>query len=116
VLLGTTATARSLPEARDVLGDEHVLVVGEDAVDLPSLLRQLRERGMSRLLSEGGPSLLRTMFDAGVVDELCLTWVPTVVAGDGPRITHGPSVDVPLALSLLLEEEGTLLGRWLVRR
>jgi riboflavin biosynthesis pyrimidine reductase len=116
VLLGTTATARSLTEARDVLGDEHVLVTGEDAVDLPALLGQLHQRGLRRVLSEGGPSLLRELLAAHVVDELDLTWVPTVVAGDGPRITNGRPVDVPLDLALLLEEEGTLLGRWLVRR
>ena len=116
VLLATTATAASLVEARAVLGEEHVLVTGDDAVDLPAVLAQLHRRGVRRVLSEGGPSLLRALLAAGVVDELCLTWVPTVVAGDGPRITTGPPVDVPLELALLLEEEGTLLARWRVRR
>ena len=88
----------------------------EDAVDLPALLDRLHRRGFERVLGEGGPSLLRALLAAGLVDELCLTSVPTVVAGDGPRITDGPPLDVPLDLALLLEEEGTLLGRWLVRR
>ena len=116
VLLATTASAASLPDARALLGEEHVLVAGEDAVDLPAVLERLHDRGMRRVLSEGGPSLLRALLAAGVVDELCLTWVPTVVAGNGPRITTGPPLDVPLDLALLLEEEGTLLARWLVRR
>lgn len=115
VLLGTTATAPLLAAARDALGEDNVLVTGEDAVNLPALLGRLHQRGLRRLLSEGGPSLLREMLAGGIVDELCLTWVPTVVAGDGPRITNGPPVDVPLELALLLEERGTLLGRWLAR-
>jgi hypothetical protein len=31
-----------------------------------------------------------------------------------PRILEGASVDVPMRLALLLEDEGTLIGRWLV--
>ena len=116
VLLATTATAASLAQARAVVGEEHVLMTGEDVVDLPALLGQLHARGMRRVLGEGGPSLLRELFAAGVVDELCLTSVPRVAAGAGPRITDGPPLDVPLELALLLEEEGTLLARWLVRR
>ena len=76
----------------------------------------LAERGLRNLLSEGGPYLLRDLLAAGVVDELCVTFVPRVVAGVHPRITEGASVDVPMGLALLLEEDGTLLGRWLVER
>ena len=116
VLLATTATAGSLPEARAALGEEHVLVTGEQDVDLILLLDLLRDRGLHRVLGEGGPTLLRDLLAVGVVDELCLTTVPRLVAGDGPRVTDGGAVDVPLRLALLLEEDGTLLGRWLVRR
>ena len=52
---------------------------------------------------------------AGVVDELCLTQVPAVVAGQHPRITVGEDVALALELRLLLEDAGTLLGRWFVR-
>jgi hypothetical protein len=40
--------------------------------------------------------------------------VPTLVGGSHPRITDGPELDRPLELGLLLEEGGTLLGRWLL--
>ncbi|MGZ4496205.1 MAG: dihydrofolate reductase family protein, partial [Nocardioides sp.] len=74
----------------------------------------LGERGLTHLLSEGGPHLLRDLVAQGVADELTATFVPRLVAGSHPRITDGPGVDVPLTLETLLEEEGTLLGRWLV--
>ena len=40
---------------------------------------------------------------------------PACVAGVHPRILSGDAVDADLEPALLLEHEGTLLGRWLVR-
>lgn len=114
VLLATCQGAPGLAESRAVLGGDHVLVMGEEEVDLPSLRGALHGRGLIRLLGEGGPSLLRALLAAGVVDELCATVVPRLVAGGSGRITTGAPLDVPARLGLLLEEEGTLLGRWLL--
>ena len=83
-------------------------------MDLAELRTRLVARGWPHLLSEGGPHLLRDLVDQGVADELDATFVPRLVAGLHPRITDGPPLDVPLDLRLLLEEDGTLLGRWLV--
>lgn len=116
VLVATCATAEHLEEARSLLGAEHVLVLGDDAVDLVALRDALVGRGWGSLLSEGGPHLLHDLLAAGLVDEVCTTIVPTLVAADGPRISAGPPVDVPLSLELLLEERGTLLARWFVDR
>ena len=116
VLLATTARAPGLAEAGTLLGDEHVLVAGEEEVDLTQVVDQLQARGMNRLLGEGGPTLLRDLLEAELVDELCLTTVPRLVAGEHPRVTTGAPVDVPLRLGLLLEQDGTLLARWLVER
>jgi riboflavin biosynthesis pyrimidine reductase len=114
VLLGTCATAPGLSAAREALGAENVLVLGEDSVDLASMRVQLVERGLRELHSEGGPHLLRDLLAAGIVDELDATVVPTVIAGLHTRITAGDGVAVPLSLDALLEEDGTLLARWLV--
>jgi riboflavin biosynthesis pyrimidine reductase len=113
VLMATCAGAESLAETRAVLGEEHVLVLGQYHVDLGGLKRALAERGFSHVLSEGGPHLFRDLLAEGVADELDWTVVPRLLAGEHPRITAGPPVDVPLRLRLLLEAEGTLLGRWL---
>ncbi len=116
VLMATCRAATALAEARTVLGDDHVIVLGGHRVDLAALKRELAERGYPQLLCEGGPHLLRDLLDQGAVDELDATCVPRMVGGLHPRITNGPPVDVPLEIALLLEEQHTLLGRWFVRR
>jgi riboflavin biosynthesis pyrimidine reductase len=114
VLLVTCARADDLPASRDLLGDEQVIVVGDDAVDLRAMRAELVDRGFQNLLSEGGPHLLADMLASGVVDELCVSVVPHVLSGPYPRITVGAGVDADLDLLVLLEENGTLLGRWAV--
>jgi riboflavin biosynthesis pyrimidine reductase len=114
VLVATCSAAEWLTETRSVLGEENVLVLGQYHVDLVALKRELAERGLGHVLSEGGPHLLRDLLAEGVVDELDWTVVPRLLAGEHPRITSGPPVDVPLRLAMLLQDEGTLLGRWYV--
>jgi riboflavin biosynthesis pyrimidine reductase len=114
VLLVTCADSTGLADARAVLGDDQVLVCGRGQVDLAAMKAALVERGFRDLLSEGGPHLLRDLLADGVADELCLTWVPRVIGGVHPRILEGAPVDLPMRLVLLLEEQGTLIGRWLV--
>lgn len=114
VQLATLAGAAQLAEARDVLGAEHVHVMGDRQVDLAALRARLGVVGLHQVLSEGGPHLLGDLLAQGVVDELDTTVVPTLLAGDHLRITSGPAVDVPLRLHTLLEHDGTLIARWLL--
>jgi riboflavin biosynthesis pyrimidine reductase len=115
VVLVCPGQAPGLAEGRAALGGDHVLTLGEDEVDLSALPAVLARRGLSHLLCEGGPSLARDLLAAGVVDELCATTVPRLIAGDHLRLAHGDTIDVPLELVGLLEEDGTLLARWAVR-
>lgn len=112
--IATGADAQHLDEARDLLGEQNVLVLGEQGPDLTMLRQELERRGFNDLLCEGGPGLAGDLITAGLVDELCLTTVPQLVAGEGLRVLSGASVDVPLTLHQLLEHEGTLLTRWTV--
>ena len=114
VLMATVASSDGLAGARSELGEENVLVLGDDEVDLTRLKAELADRGWTEQLCEGGPSLFTDLLAAGVVDELCLTLVPMLTGGDAVRIATGPDVDVALRPALLLEQDGTLLGRWLV--
>lgn len=114
VWLATCATSDGIDEARALLGEEHVLTLGSHRVDLPLLRATLVDRGWPHLLCEGGPHLLRDMVFQGAADELTATIVPRLLAGCHPRITHGAPLDAKLRLALLLEDRGTLLGRWLV--
>lgn len=87
---------------------------GDD--DLRALIRSLYAEGLRHVLCEGGPALLGDLLRAGVVDELCATLVPRLIAGSGRRMVTGPLVDVPLELTSLVEGDGTLLARWRVGR
>ena len=113
VLLATCSHAPGLDEARTILGDAHVLVLGSHRVDLAQLKQALVDRGFREILCEGGPHLLRDLLDQGVADEVACTFVPRLVSGSHRRITDGPPVDVSLRLHTIVEEDGTLLGRWL---
>lgn len=116
VRLATVAEAPGLEAAREEIGEANVYLTGAAEVDLAALLDRLHEEGMRHVLCEGGPTLLGSLLEAGVVDELCHTITPKVLAGDGRRIVTGPPTDVPVSLGSLIEHDGTLLGRWLVAR
>lgn len=120
LLTCAAAGAGRIGRARSVLGEESVLVCGEDSVDLPAALDALAGRGLRHVLVEGGPSLLGSALACGVVDELAVTFAPSVVGGGGPRIVGGAALAPPEGVAvrphLLLEEAGTLLGLWRVLR
>jgi 5-amino-6-(5-phosphoribosylamino)uracil reductase len=109
-----TCEAAPLTRLRAVAGDERVVVAGKESVDPVQAVAALAERGLRRVLVEGGPTLLGAVAAAGVLDELCLTWSPLVVAGEGPRIAHGAPAELRLRPAHLLEAGGLLLGRWTV--
>ena len=93
-----------------------VLLCGEDDVDLPAALDALAGRGLEQVTCEGGPQLLRTALESGVVDELDLTIAPALV-GDPARLLDGPLPDpVGTELRQLLEEDGVLFARCAVQR
>ena len=112
VYLATCSRSDGLPAAREILGDEHILELGSHRVDLPQLKAALAERGWMSQLCEGGPHLSRDMVFQGCVDEVAATTVPRLVAGAYPRTTEGAPINVPLELTMLLEDSGTLFGRW----
>ena len=109
------AGAEAIDLAQGTLGEEHVIVKGEENVDLAAAVDALAVRGLRRILCEGGPHLMRDLTASGRLDELCLTLAPTLVAGDRTRITAGASVTANLLPRLLIESQGTLLGRWVLR-
>lgn len=116
IMLATVESAPGLEEARAALGPEHVLVCGDDEVDIGRLLHLLESRGLEQVLTEGGPSLLGSFLTADVLDELCFTIVPRLVGGEYRRPVGPEAGPRDLALGLLLEEAGTLLGRWFTAR
>ena len=114
-------TCRAAPADRLAALSEvaDVLVAGEERVDLAAAVRGLAERGLTRVLCEGGPALFGGLLRAGLVDELCLTVSPMLTGPGAGRIVAGPPPDTttrPLRLLHLLEEDGVLLLRYQVPR
>lgn len=116
VLLALPAAAPGLAGARRDLGEDNVLVCGEDTLDLEALVAALHGRGWLQILTEGGPSLLGSFLAAGQLDELCFTISPQVVGGEHPRPVGPNGTPTDLDLEVLVEQDGTLMGRWSVRR
>jgi riboflavin biosynthesis pyrimidine reductase len=80
-----------------------------------AMVDALHERGLTRLLCEGGPSLLTSLLVAGVIDELCLTTAPLAV-GEGPHLLGELAPQALSLTSLVHDDPGVLLGRWAVVR
>lgn len=92
-----------------------VVVAGDTTVDVRRALDELGARGADIVLAEGGPSLTGQLVAAGLVDELCLTVAPLLVAGPSSRIARSSEAAVPATMRLarVLEDGGTLFLRYL---
>jgi riboflavin-specific deaminase-like protein len=108
-------TSAAAPSERiALLGDvADLLVVGENHVDVGHAIDALVNRGLTRILCEGGPTLLRHVAAAERLDELCLTVSPQLVGGHALRILDGDLLLPPqeLELSQVLEDDGFLFLR-----
>jgi riboflavin biosynthesis pyrimidine reductase len=92
-----------------------VVTCGEQSVDLAAGRAALAERGLTRILCEGGPSLFADLARAGVVDELCLSISPLLSGPGARRIVAGelwPRGPRPLTLTGLLEQDSALFCRY----
>jgi riboflavin biosynthesis pyrimidine reductase len=85
-----------------------------ERADAATMLKLLAERGLFRVLSEGGPMLLSMLIEDGLLDELCLTVAPMVVGGMARRVATGP-VQVHTMMRpahLLSDDQGYLYTRY----
>jgi riboflavin biosynthesis pyrimidine reductase len=99
-----------------------VVVCGDAVVDLGAARSALADRGLTRIVCEGGPTLFAELAQAGLVDELCLSLSPLLAGPGAGRITSGATWPMEMAgrhaltLEGLLEEDGALFCRYLMRR
>jgi riboflavin biosynthesis pyrimidine reductase len=103
------AVLRQVQEVADVI------VAGEADVDLRAAHAALVERGHTRILCEGGPTLFGDLARAGVVDELCLSITPLLAGPGARRIIAGEmwtDEPQPLLLEGVLEEDSALFLRY----
>lgn len=110
-IASTTASLGALAEVLDASGAE------PDCVDLRVALDLLADRGLLRVLTEGGPAVLGMFVEENLLDEICLTVAPALVGGASSRIVTGPG-EVHTAMQLtqgLTDDEGYLYLRYLRR-
>jgi len=110
-----TSALREVAEVVVCSGDGDEPVGGtRGTVDTGRLLDALAERGLRRILCEGGPTLLGTLAGDGHLDELCLTVAPVLVGPGHARLLAGTAWAQPadLALASVLEQDGVLLLRY----
>jgi riboflavin biosynthesis pyrimidine reductase len=110
----TTATADpARRRALDAAADVHT--AGDTTVDWRRALEVLAtEAGAGVVLCEGGPRVVAQLVALDLVDELCLTVAPVLVAGPGPRIAHGTETPPArlLGLDRVLTDDGFLFLRY----
>ncbi|MCK9895467.1 pyrimidine reductase family protein [Frankia sp. AgB32] len=107
--------AAAPPERRAALSAvADVVVCGEQTVELVPALAALAERGLTRVLTEGGPTLHAQLGAAGLLDELCLTVAPLLAGPGRIGIGQGQPWAGPVAMRLvhLLTEDDSLFLRY----
>ena len=113
-------TEDSDPERLKALRDvADVIQAGRLGVDMARALDELAARGLTKVLTEGGPALLAELVSADRLDELCLTAAPLLTLGHSKRITDGPPLDDLVRLDVmhvLMDDEGSLFFRYRVMR
>ncbi len=89
--------------ARHDVGDAArlpAMVAGDDSVDVSRAVELLRERGMHRILCEGGPTLLDELVDADAIAEICVTVAPKLAGGQPVGLRRPARLSVPVAMRL----------------
>jgi riboflavin biosynthesis pyrimidine reductase len=83
-------------------------------VDEAMVLAALADRGLYRVLTEGGPTLFGSFVERGLLDELCLTIAPSLVGGQAGRIAAGPGKGLTgmRRAHILTDDDGYLYTRY----
>lgn len=95
-------TTRRVVRARgnEIAKVADIVVGGEDTVDVRDAIAALKDRGLHRILCEGGPILLDELVAHDLVDDMCLTVAPRF-AGLQPQLAScAPTLHTPRTLSL----------------
>lgn len=126
VVTGSSAPVARRNDIIDLAGTDTRLQLLEvpsaatGGVDFAAAVAALRELGYTRILCEGGPRVFAAGVAADAVDELCLSYSPTLVGPAGPRIVGGDGWQErgPAGLELigLLTEDSALFARYRVQR
>jgi diaminohydroxyphosphoribosylaminopyrimidine deaminase/5-amino-6-(5-phosphoribosylamino)uracil reductase len=106
-IIATAAAPRPWREAVLARGASLIdLELGEEGLNLPQLLRILGQRSVMSLIVEGGPVLLRSLFDEDLADEAHFYIAPKVLGGAGiPAFPGVHGVFPPVTLREVVVED-----------
>jgi riboflavin-specific deaminase-like protein len=92
-----------------------VMVCGKDRIDIDLMMSNLYERGIKRLMVEGGPTLIWLLISKKMIDHIILIQIPYIIGGDStPSLVGGPgvgSIDEVVSVDL---EDHYLVGKHLI--
>ncbi len=111
VITGRSASPERVSELQELA---EVAVVDMDRPTPQAALDVLHQRGAHIVLLEGGPSLNAQFAESKLIDELCISISPKVVAGDSRRMVSGGQAlgDLEYELAHLLEHDNMLFVRY----
>lgn len=114
IILTTSSAPDSSKNALRAAGAV-VLELGESSIDSAAIIGALGDLGLGKVICEGGPTLTGQLAADHVLDELCLTTVPTIAGGPAGRVTHGRLAALSVECQhIIIDEDGAQLARWLV--
>ncbi len=88
-IIATTQQAKD-EQVRPFRDLAEVVRAGQTTVDLHEFCRMLADRGIGRLLVEGGGEVNMAFWEAGLVDEVYMTLCPVVIGGrNAPTAADG---------------------------
>lgn len=113
LILTTTAAPAARKHALADAGAE-VIEIADRVIEPSQITAILADRGLRRVLCEGGPQLFGSLAAAGAVDELCLTVAPVLCGGTARRISvsHEEFARRMNPAHVLFDTDGTMLTRW----
>jgi diaminohydroxyphosphoribosylaminopyrimidine deaminase/5-amino-6-(5-phosphoribosylamino)uracil reductase len=82
----------------------------EGAIDLQRLLRHLAEKGLTRVLAEGGARLAAALLSERLVDRLAIFRASSIIGGDGLPAAAGFGLSRLAELPLFTPQETIFLG------
>lgn len=114
IILTTSSAATSAKKNLQAAGAV-VIELGDSSIDSTSIIEALGEMGLNSVICEGGPTLTGQLAADHVLDELCLTTVPTIAGGPAGRVTHGRLASLPTECQhIIIDQDGAQLARWIV--
>jgi 2,5-diamino-6-(ribosylamino)-4(3H)-pyrimidinone 5'-phosphate reductase len=71
-----------------------IIACGKDHVDIEAMMESLYERGIKKLMVEGGPTLIWLLIQHHMIDHIILIQIPYIIGGDStPSLVGGPGID-----------------------